>query len=510
MPDEMKKIIVVDDNMENLTAIKRSLKDIYEVYPVPSAKEMFELMEHVMPNLILLDVEMPEMNGYDTARKLKSNDKLKDIPIIFLTSMDDTKSEMEGLNIGAVDYIHKPFISPLLIQRIKTHLALIDHQIEAQKASRAKGQFLAHMSHEIRTPLNAIIGMINIAANTDDMHKIKHSLKNAINASRHLMSLINDILDMSKIEADKFELSYGVFNFKNMLTDILNVTNVRAEEKKITLSINPDDNIPEHIIGDELRLSQVIINLITNAIKFTPEKGSVTLEARMLEEKEDDIILKIEVKDTGIGISEEQQKKLFSSYSQADSSITRNFGGTGLGLVISKRIIEMMSGKIWVESQLHKGSKFIFTITAKKGKGGNAANGELTETSFNFSGHTILVAEDVDINREIVASLLEKTNITIDFAEDGEKALSMFTENPDKYSLILMDVNMPQMSGYDVTGKIRALEAKDSRKPIPIIAMTADVFTEDIEKCKAAGMNDHIGKPIDTEILHKTLKKYLN
>jgi signal transduction histidine kinase len=511
--EEHKKIIVVDDNVENLTAIKNTLKDIYEVYPSISAAKMFELLEHITPDLILLDVEMPETNGYEAAVKLKSNERFKEIPIIFLTSINDAENEIKGLNLGAVDYLHKPFVAPLLLRRIQTHLSLIDHQMEAQNASRAKGEFLSHMSHEIRTPLNAIIGMINIASNTDDIKKIKNNLQKADYASKHLLSIINDILDMSKIEANKFELSYSEFNFEKTMMNIYNVTNVRAEEKNIKLTVNLNKNIPSFIINDELRLSQVIINLVNNAIKFTPENGKVALSAEKLEESDGGITLRIEVADSGIGISEEQQKRLFTSYNQADSSISKNFGGTGLGLAISKRIVELMQGTIGVESEINKGSKFIFTVKAKTGTGDAVKEDSRIpdgskKADFNFKEHTILIAEDVEINREIMSALLENTGVSIDFAENGAVAVSMFKASPGKYSIILMDVHMPEMGGHEATRTIRALELTRA-KQIPIIAMTADVFREDIEKCLAAGMNNHIGKPIDQGTLYQAIRNHL-
>jgi len=510
MTDDRKKIIAVDDNIENLTAIKNTLKDLYEVYPSPSAAKMFSLLERLRPDLILLDVEMPDMNGYEAAKKLKEDDKFREIPIIFLTSMDDAQSEIKGLSIGAVDYIRKPFVGPLILRRIETHLSLIDHQLEVQKASQAKGEFLSHMSHEIRSPLNAIIGMINIATHTDDIQKIKHCLDKADSASRLLMGLINDILDMSKIEANKLELLNSEFNFEKMLAGIINVISVRAGEKHQDIIVNVNANVPSFIISDDLRLSQIITNLLTNAIKFTPKNGKIMLNAEKLDETDGEITLRIEVVDSGIGISEEQQKRLFTSYNQADSSITKNFGGTGLGLAISKRIVELMQGTIWIESELNKGSKFIFTIKARKGtdNADKISSGDSKETSCNFKGYTVLAAEDVEINREILSALLEETGISIDFVENGKMAVSRFTENPGRYSLILMDVHMPEMDGYETTRAIRALELAQA-KDIPIIAMTADVFKEDIERCISAGMNDHIGKPVSQDDLRGKIKQYL-
>jgi len=539
MSNERKKIIAVDDNIENLTALKNTLKDLYEVYPCPSASKMFSLLEHVQPDLILLDVEMPEMNGYEAAKKLKSESQTGEIPIIFLTSMSDAQSEIEGLAIGAIDYIRKPFVAPLLLQRIKTHLSIMEQEmqikhllelkteevklreaaeLEAENASRAKSEFLSHMSHEIRSPLNAVIGMINIANEEDDLDKIKLYLGKADNAAKHVLGVINDILDMSKIEANKLELSFGEFDFGKMMANIVDVTGIRAQEKHQQIIVNMNPNIPSFVISDELRLSQVITNLMTNAIKFTPENGKVALSAEKLEEKDGEITIKIEVADSGIGISPEQQQKLFQAYNQADSSISGKFGGTGLGLVITKRIIELMQGTIWIESELGKGAKFIFTIKVKQGTpasqaaGGTAPPGgapaSIKASDLHLQGYTILAAEDMDFNREVLAKYLEKTGVTIDFAENGKIAIDMFKENPDKYKLIFMDINMPEMNGDEAAKVIRALDMKKA-KEIPIIAMTADVFKEDIDKCLAAGMNDHIPKPVAPKTILRKLKQYM-
>jgi CheY-like chemotaxis protein len=272
-----------------------------------------------------------------------------------------------------------------------------------------------------------------------------------------------------------------------------------------------NENIPSSLIGDELRLSQVITNLLTNAIKFTPESGKVELSAEKKDESGGEITLRIEIADSGIGISPEQQEKLFTSYNQADSSITKKFGGTGLGLAISKRIVELMQGAIWIESELGKGAKFIFTIKVKNGteKADKASCCGSKASDFDFKKYIILVAEDMEFNREILAKYLEKTGITIEFAVSGKAAVSMFTEHTDRYNLILMDIHMPEMNGDEATRAIRALELPRA-KDIPIIAMTADVFKEDIEKCLSAGMSDHIAKPITPKDVYVKLKEYLN
>ncbi|MDR2730251.1 MAG: response regulator [Treponema sp.] len=562
MNGERKKIFAVDDNPENLIALRSTLKGIYGVYPCPSALEMFDLLEHIRPDLILLDVEMPDMSGYEAIKKLKSNDKNKNIPVIFLTSMIDEQSEIEGLKLGAVDYIHKPFITPLLLQRINTHLSLMEQQKvildrnkeieelleiktkdislreaaeqEAQNASRARSEFLSHMSHEIRSPLNAVIGMINIATEADDIQSIRNYLEKAGRASKHILEVINDILDMSKIEAGKLKLSYDEFDFGKMLTDIIDETSIYAVEKHQDFEVKLSENVPRFLIGDELRLSQVITNLLTNAIKFTPENGKVELCAEKLDETYSEITMRIEVSDSGIGISPEQQKKLFTPYNQADSSITKNLGGTGLKLVISKHIVELMRGTIWIESELDKGSKFIFTIKMKKGteSAGKVLPCESEGEDFYFKEYTILIAENVEINREILSAYLEKTGISIDFAVNGKKAVSIFMEYPDRYNLIFMDNNMPEMDGNEATREIRAFEKKlvqnaagnnsgsitesktqsnnkNLRKQIPIIAMIADAYKEDVEKCLSAGMNDYISKPVVPYVLYAMLKKYL-
>jgi PAS domain S-box-containing protein len=431
---------------------------------------------------------------------------------------------------------------PMVQDGQKVGVMVISHNITERKAmeeqalsaSRAKSSFLANMSHEIRTPMNAIIGMITIGKSASDIERKDYCFTKIEDASRHLLGIINDVLDMSKIEANKFELSPVEFNFENMIQQVVNVINFRVDERRQKFTVQISRNIPKILVADDQRLAQIIINLLGNAVKFTPEEGWIGLDARFLGEENGLCIIEISVSDTGIGISVEHQKQLFNSFQQAEVITSRKFGGTGLGLAISKNIVEMMGGKIWVKSEPEKGSVFTFTIQAKKGSYVNdnlSANHVSGKKQRNitglFAGRRILLAEDVEINREIVQTLLEPTRLEIDCAENGAEAVRMFAEAPEKYDMIFMDVQMPEMDGYEATRRIRDIEAGNTsqgfaegenntdqlperQKGVPIIAMTANVFKEDIQKCLDEGMNDHIGKPLDfNEVLDK-LNIYLS
>ena len=548
----------------------------------------------------------------------------------------ETLKNMQGETIGYIE----------IMQDITRLRQLVKQQTEAKAASQAKSSFLANMSHEIRTPMNAIIGMTLIGMSAADPERTKYCFSKISDASNHLLGVINDILDISKIEAGKLELSPTDFNFENMLRRVVGVVNFRVDEKKQKLDVHIDKSIPRTLIGDDLRLAQVIANLLSNAVKFTPEKGTITLEAKLMEEKNDLCTIQFSVTDSGIGISRENQARLFQSFQQAEKSTTRKFGGTGLGLSISKSIVEMMYGDIWVESEPGKGATFAFKIQMKRatnkpqrllssninidnvrilavdddpsillyfkevmqelgiscdvaisgkdaldivekngsyniyfidlkmtGMDGVELVRELKEKAItpgkavvimmsstewktieseaksagvdrflpkplfpspivdilieslgieqedldeaninntnNFEGRCVLLVDDVEINREILISLLEPTHIKIDCAVDGIEAVNMFSAAPEKYDIIFMDVQMPEMDGYEATRQIRALDIFKA-KIIPIVAMTANVFKADIEKCLDSGMNDHVGKPIDIDVVLEKLKHYLS
>ena len=403
---------------------------------------------------------------------------------------------------------------------------------EALAASTAKSAFLSNMSHEIRTPMNAIIGMTSIGKREKDLQRKDYAFEKIEIASTHLLGIINDVLDISKIESGKMELSHVVFDFNQMLDRVLSVLTLKIQDKKQHFSAKIDPKIPKALLGDDQRLAQVITNILANATKFTPEGGAISFAAQVLSLHGDSCVLEISVKDSGIGMSLEEQGKLFNIFQQAQAGTARKYGGSGLGLAISKRILELMGGTIWVESEPGKGSCFFLTAplgipaeaddaagaAAAFGPGGGPgggprpAPGQAAAPGGNgeadFAGKVVLLVDDIDINLEIAAALLEPTNLTIDTARDGQEAVDAMAENPERYDLILMDVQMPEVDGLQATRLIRALPAPRAAA-IPIIAMTANVFKEDIEKCLAAGMNGHLGKPIVMDEVVQVLARYL-
>jgi signal transduction histidine kinase/CheY-like chemotaxis protein len=382
---------------------------------------------------------------------------------------------------------------------------------KAEHASRAKSDFLANMSHEIRTPMNAIIGMTAIGSAADDLEKKDYALQRIDEASIHLLGLINDILDMSKIEANKFDLSPTEFQFEKMLLKVIDIIGFTLDQKDQSFDYSIDKRIPQTIRCDEQRLKQVVANLLSNAVKFTPNGGAVRLDATLRSEENGVCVIQTQITDTGIGISKEQGARLFHPFEQAENDTMRKFGGTGLGLAISKHIVNLMHGDIWLESEAGQGSTFTFTIQAER------CADEHVETPVDFSdlamdgryrGFHVLLAEDVEINREIVEALLEPTEIEIDCAENGIEAVDMFARNPDAYDLIFMDIQMPEMDGCQATQRIRGLGTHAATR-IPIIAMTANVFQEDIDRYLSIGMNDHLGKPLNMDDMIGKLEKYL-
>jgi len=398
-----------------------------------------------------------------------------------------------------------------LAERDRTAAALVEARDAAEAANRAKSAFLANMSHELRTPMNAIMGMTDLVmrritdpTQVDQLAKVK-------TASVHLLAVINDILDLSKIEADRLKLEHVDFRLGQILENLVSLIGDKATEKGLKLLIQLQEGLPaRRFNGDPTRLGQILLNLAGNALKFTTS-GAITVRCRCIEEQPDEVLLHWEVADTGIGIDPAAQARLFTAFEQADNSMTRKYGGTGLGLAISQRLVHMMGGEIGMESTPGEGSTFWFTVRL-----GQAATTDVPpaptfsaqsadERLLNVhAGTRILLAEDEPVNQEVSRCLLEDVGLVVDLAEDGQQALELARQN--HYALILMDMQMPNLNGVDATKAIRELPGYAQT---PILAMTANAFDEDRQRCLDAGMNDHIGKPVDPNVLFETLSKWL-
>ncbi len=382
----------------------------------------------------------------------------------------------------------------------------------AETANRAKTTFLANMSHELRTPMNGILGMVNLARRRMADEKGLDQLDKAKRSAERLLAVLNDILDLSKIEAERLTMEAIPLNLDAILENIDTLLGHKAHEKGLTLQIDlPPALQARTFIGDPLRLSQILINLVGNAIKFT-DTGVIQVRVLLVGEAPTGHLLRFEVEDNGIGISPEDQARLFTAFEQADGSMTRKYGGTGLGLAISKRLAAMMGGNIGVRSTPGVGSTFWFTAqldVAPESRAVAPLSAHIQEAAEDrlqreFAGACILLAEDEPVNQEVGRILLEDIGLSVDLAEDGAQAIALARQKP--YALILMDMQMPKRNGIEAT---RAIRAESLNRDTPILAMTANVFEEDRQACEQAGMNDHIAKPVDPEVMYETLLKWL-
>ena len=412
---------------------------------------------------------------------------------------------VHGIGIGFSD------VDRQMREEMEQNRALSEALTKAEESNAAKTAFLSSMSHEIRTPMNAIIGLDNIALHeTNIPQHTRDELEKIGSSARHLLALINDILDMSRIESGRMVLKAEEFSFREMVEQINIIIHGQCEDKGLTYDSRTIGQTDDYFVGDALRLRQIIINILGNSVKFTDSPGTVTFTVEQCDNTDDTRILHFTMKDTGVGMDESFIPKLFEPFSQEDATTTNRYGGSGLGMAITKNMVDLMGGTITVESQKGIGTTFTVDLPLQKADHTDALE-EPTVSAPNVSvaGLHVLIAEDVELNAEVLEDLLEMEEITSEWAENGKRAVEMFRESEaGHFNVILMDMRMPVMDGITATKEIRKLDRPDAEK-ILIIALTANAFEEDIKHCLQAGMNAHLSKPVDIDQLKDLLGKLL-
>jgi len=539
----MLRVLIIDDSPEDQEIMQRLLqKGAPERFRFDTAETGAAGLrtclnsEAGLPDCILLDYHLPDYDAPEFLMALGAPQLLV-CPVVVVTGITNGLNGPNMIQLGAQDFISKSWMNPeSLVRTVENAIEryslfrtlhdnekqLEDYRFHLEKlveekttelmaakeaseaANKAKSTFLSTMSHEIRTPMNAILGFTYLLKNDlkdpkqiDKLEKINYSAK-------HLLSIIDDVLSLSKIEAELIDLELIRFNIGDTLKKVRILMSEQIESRKLELIYDIDSILIDlTLIGDPLRLSQILLNYLSNAAKFT-KRGHITLRAQVENEQDDSVTLKFEVQDTGIGISEDQQAKLFQPFMQAEASTTRQYGGTGLGLIISRNLAQLMGGDAGVVSSPGQGSTFWFTVCLKRGKELKPQEVSNKPEAKIRKGSRILLVEDNEINQEIGRMLLEEYSLSVEIANHGGEAVSMVKANV--YDLILMDIKMPVMDGLAATRCIRQLDCGQS---IPIVAMTASAFEDNQNDCIEAGMNGFLTKPIEPDLLYSELTRWL-
>jgi len=516
------RILYVEDNLSQQQAMRAQLAA--RGLQVDCYSSADDAWPHFLENdydLVITDIVLDgRMSGSRFVNRIRrQGGSHGDVPILAVTAFDTPARRIELFHLGVSDYVVKPVLEEELYTRVRSLISTkqivdrdlrLQHMVEqSEQASQAKSAFLANMSHELRTPMNAIMGMSGLARRKATDPVLIDQLGKIGDASQHLLSVINDILDLSKIEAGKLEIEEAGVRIESILANVGDMLGERARAKGLELVADARP-LPPNLRGDPTRLQQALLNYATNAVKFT-ERGRIVLRVAPGEESESFVLLRFEVQDTGMGIAPDVQLRLFASFEQADSSISRLHGGTGLGLAITRKLAQLMGGDAGVHSVLGEGSTFWFTARLAKGAPGVEAGPSPAAVTYesvlarDYPGRRVLVVEDEPVNRELAMALLEEAGLIVDLAEDGLEAVDRIARN--RYDLVFMDMQMPRLDGLDATRRIR--ESTPARA-LPIIAMTANAYAEDRARCLAAGMDDFITKPIEPETLFGVCVKWLS
>lgn len=517
MTNEISHILVVDDSESARELIRRYLHGTsIKAAFAENGPQAIQKAKSNPFDLILLDVWLPEINGIEVCRLLKSDARTRDIPVVFVTVASDKKSLVKGFQAGAVDYITKPFEKEELLARLNTHLRMKRYMEElllarkkAEESERLKMAFLSNMSHEIRTPMNSIIGFAELLQDDDLTPEERKEFSSiVINSGEQLLNIIDEILEVSKEEAGELRLLEQKFSLRKLMGELQKIFANRLKDKPVEVRLNIPKNAPDVILADKVRLKQVLDNLLSNASKFT-QKGFIELGYRLLPKHIP--ALEFYVKDTGPGIPKEKQETVFERFTQLEDNLTQNFTGAGLGLSIVKRLVTFMGGSVKLESEPGKGSTFIFTLPYKKPEKKEDAvkqtapkKSELFTTG-SWEGKTLLIADDVKQIFAFFHETLKKTGVEMLYAEDGNEALKLYSLHKNEIDLGLIDVQMPNLNGLEVAKAIR-----EENKKLPLIAQTGLALNIGKKEALEAGFDDVIYKPIKLEELSRLLKKYLD
>jgi signal transduction histidine kinase len=521
--EDKAKILIVDDVPGKLMAIAAVLESLDQtIVAVSSGAEALRRLLSDDFAVILLDVNMPGLDGFETAALIRQRKRSEHTPIIFLTAFPDDTYAEKGYSLGAVDYILTPAAPEVLRSKVAVFVELYhkneqvkrqadqrvllaqEHaaRLAAERANVAKSQFLTNMSHELRTPMTAIIGMTDLALSEELAAQVREYLQAVQTNAYLLLELLNEILDLSKLEAGKFALEYAPFTLRKIVNELTQSFGYRAGEKGLEFKAIVAEAAPDNLVGDSLRLRQILMNLLTNAIKFT-EKGRVSLEIEVESACAREAWLRFTVTDTGIGISPEDQERIFAPFTQVDASSSRLHSGAGLGLAIASELIRAMGGFRSVRSDVGRGSAFSFTVPLvyETPEDGTVAKPAPVEASKPKGAQKIgladarlhvLLAEDTPTNQMLVVHTLRKRGHQVEVASDGHAAVQL--AEGKRFDIILMDLQMPGMDGFEATAAIRALPGRDRT---PIVALTAHTMVGDRERCLAAGMEEYLPKPLD-------------